>query len=133
MSIKLQSMAWDTSLPTNEKVILALMCDFADDNGLSCFPSRDTLARKYGSSKRTIQRLIAKLEERGLLIPTKHQKGGSSRDNKGYTVHYAINVEMLKGDNLSRLEPAPKDDKLSPLTGVKGDTGDIPRVTNKQG
>jgi hypothetical protein len=119
MSKKLETMAWDSALPTAEKVVLALMCDFANDEGSSCYPSRETLARKYGSSKRTIQRIIAKLEERGLLMPIKNQKGGTSKDNKGYTVHYQINVEALKHDILSPL-----------VEGGKGDTGDAPRVTN---
>ena len=130
MSIKLQSLAWDLALPTNEKIVLVLMCDFAGDDGLSCFPSRETIARKYGSSKRTIQRLVANLETRGLLIPIKNQKGGSSRQNEGYTVHYAINVEMLKAGHVSHPEAQSKGDNLSPLEEGKGDTSVAPRVTN---
>ena len=46
MSIKLMSIAWDMDIPSTEKMVLLCLCDYADDNGRSCYPAISTLAKR---------------------------------------------------------------------------------------
>lgn len=97
MSVKLLGYALDTDLKGNDKLALIALCDFASDDGGSCYPSMETLGKKMTSSARTAQRVTARFRDCGLITPVKNAKGGN-----GKTVHWQINVEMLKkGDKLS--------------------------------
>lgn len=60
-------------------------------HGDSCYPSIDRIAQKASTSARTVQRVLAKFRDWGLIMPVKNSQGGCGR-----TVHYQINVEMLK-------------------------------------
>jgi hypothetical protein len=66
MSIKLMSAAWDTALPSTEKMVLLCLCDFANDEGV-CWPSMERLARKCSVTDRTVRRAMGKLEEWGFV------------------------------------------------------------------
>ena len=114
MSIRLMTYAFDTDLPSNEKFVLAILCDFANDQGMQCHPSMDTVARKTSLSKRQVQRVIKLLKERRLLTVLKNAHGGAP----GATCHYMIDVAALKlcrDDILSPVEPVEE-------TGVTSET-----------
>lgn len=126
MGVKLMSQAFSTSLPTSQKMVLLVLCDFANDDGLSCHPSVAKVAKKASVSDRQCKRLIRDLEALGVVAVVGNNYGGKP----GSTRHYQINVQRLlalstgdthvTGDNLSR---------VTDETG-RGDTGDTPGVTN---
>ena len=66
MSIKLMAAAWEIELPTPEKMVLLILCDHANDDGV-CWPSVATMGRKSGLSERTIQRALKSLSDDGLF------------------------------------------------------------------
>lgn len=66
MSVRVMAAIWElTMLPTDKLVMLAL-ADCANDEG-HCWPSIATVARKSGTSERSVQRAIRRAEEAGLL------------------------------------------------------------------
>jgi hypothetical protein len=105
VSVKVSSWVWHDSataaLNGNEMILLLALADVADDNGRCRFMANeddltyDGLARKVRVDRRTIERLIPKLRERGLVT---HTRGSKSRPNE-----FAIAVPWVKTstDNLS--------------------------------
>lgn len=58
--------AWETSLPSTEKMVLLCLCDHANDDG-QCWPSMARIARKCSVTDRTVQRAIKRLRDWGIL------------------------------------------------------------------
>ena len=54
-------------VPAIEKAVLLTLADHADKDTLECFPHQETLAEEAGCSRRTVQRALEKLRERGLI------------------------------------------------------------------
>jgi hypothetical protein len=88
------SRVFESELPAMEKFVLLAMADHARDDGSGCYPSVATLARKTSLSDRGVQKLIRRLESRGLLAAK-----GKSRGGRGLTVEYDITLE--KGEQRS--------------------------------
>jgi DNA-binding transcriptional ArsR family regulator len=93
MSIKLMSLAWDSSIPSTEKMVLLCLCDFANDEGQNCYPSVAKISRKTSKNERTVQRALRWLEDNGIL--TSHERSGTSTN---YTIHPR---QFDRGDNLT--------------------------------
>ena len=90
MSIALMTLARKTALPTNAKFVLMALADWADDNGVNCYPSVYELSEYMTCSERTVQRLLRELEEGGwVAVVGNAQGGGSSRQ-------YALNVPQME-------------------------------------
>ena len=90
MSIQLMTLVRKSALPTNTKFVLMALADWADDNGVNCYPSIYELSEYMTCSERTVQRLLRELEEGGwIAVVGNAQGGGSSR-------HYALNVAKLE-------------------------------------
>lgn len=83
MSLKALTWAFDQNLPPNEKVVLLSIADYADDRGYA-FPGMETIARKASMHERTVIRLVAKLEERGLLSRERRHLQNGNRTSDGY-------------------------------------------------
>jgi hypothetical protein len=66
VSIKLMSQVWELELPHNEKLVLLALTDHANDNGF-CYPSIARVAWKCDYDRRTIQRIIRRLQGRGIV------------------------------------------------------------------
>lgn len=89
MSVKVSSWVWHSEecaeLAGNEMILLLALADVADDNGRCRFLAEDDdlsyagLAKKVRVDKRTIERLIPKLRNRGLLAQV---KGTKTRPNE---------------------------------------------------
>ena len=69
MSVKVMGWVWDQNLPQNEKFVLLAHADHADHDGYNIFPSIDLVAHKTGYSRRSVQRIVKRLVEKGYLIP----------------------------------------------------------------
>ena len=98
------SIAWDMDIPSTEKMVLLCLCDYADDNGRSCYPAISTLAKRTSKNARTVQRALRWLEKS--KICHSNTRAGTSTD---YTIDLAAFVTH---------------DKMSPLTNTtkRGDT-----------
>lgn len=111
MSIKAMSWVWDSALPPSEKLIALAYADHADHEGKHIYPALDTIAAKTSMSRRNVIRVRQKLEERGVLIETRKATG---RAPARYRMSQAALESIGRGDNLSPLQDARRDDNLSP-------------------
>lgn len=75
MSVRLMGAVFDLDVPGPEKLVLLAMADHARDDGTGCYPSMDTLARKTSQSRRGVQKIMRRLEQKGLIKPSKLSRG----------------------------------------------------------
>lgn len=122
MSIKVMNWVWEHSTAKGSELLLLLaIADTADDGGRNAFPSISTLAGKTRMSRRTVQRLVVKLETDGHLVL---RREGGRRSNS-----YEIVCENPPEAPISpRSEPvdepptpSPAGDNLTPRQDVTGD------------
>jgi len=86
--------AWRQQLSPTPKLILMVLADAANDDGI-CWPSVSTVATKCCVSVRTVRRVMQKLVDRGLLLSEqRYRKDGSCSSNR-----YQLRLEG--GDRLS--------------------------------
>jgi len=80
----------------SERLVLLALVSFTNEAGENAYPSQATLARRCCCDRRTIQRAIKSLVERGFISP--HGKG-----IKG-TIMYRVNLSPdVKGAAQSRM------------------------------
>ena len=94
MSVKVMAEVWALDLRRDEKLVLLALADHAHDDGGKCYPGVRYLAWKSGYSERQIQRLLRRLQHRGVLRAVAHARGG-----RGIATEYLI--ETQKGDKLT--------------------------------
>lgn len=99
------SEVWRLDLPSNLKFTLLAFADHADDEGY-CYPSAKRIALKSGVSKRTVQRHMNELKERGILVVVEHSTG------RGNTNTYR--VVPSAGDTLPGLSNVPRSSLTRP-------------------
>lgn len=82
MSVHVSSRAWKTQgLSFAEKLVLLKLADMANDEGV-CWPSNATIGRECGLDARSVRRITARLEARGLLTrKAQYRKGGLQGTN----------------------------------------------------
>lgn len=85
MSISVMSWAWRQQIPSGEKLVLLALSDRADDSG-HCFPGLETLSEKTSMSRRGVQKVLAKLEERKLIARGRRYIDGRRSSNQ-YSLH----------------------------------------------
>lgn len=120
------SRVWKLDLDSSLKLTLLGFADHANDAGV-CYPSVERIAWKSGTSRRTVQRHVRKLEEMGLMEQL--SEGGG----RGNPARYHIRPE--KGDRLTpfRDEKGVTVSKKGVTDDVKGDTSDARTISNHQG
>jgi len=89
MSVRMMALVWDSPLPRDQKFLMLCYADHADHYGESIYPSKTTVERMTGYSRRSVQTITAELVVAGLLI----ERGLSHLD----TMSYAMDVERLEG------------------------------------
>ena len=67
MSVAAVAWAFEQHLPPNEKVVLLSLADCENGQTALCIPGQERIAEMASLSVRTVQRMLAKLEERGLI------------------------------------------------------------------
>ena len=97
MTWRLIGPAWKVEgLTMSERLVLLALVSFTNEAGENAYPSQATLARRCCCDRRTIQRAIKSLVERGFISP--HGKG-----IKG-TIMYRVNLSPdVKGAAQSRM------------------------------
>lgn len=124
MSVKALTWAFDRPIAGNEKVVLLALADHADEKGV-CWPSIAKLSERSCVAERTVQRILGKLAEMGLIevIPQADEKGRSSSNRYKLSMH---------GEGVNLSPPGDTDVTLEGVTGVtpyepsKGTTNNPP-------
>jgi DNA-binding transcriptional regulator YhcF (GntR family) len=77
-----QAMAWALKQPgkTNEKFLLIVIANYADERG-QAWPSIERLCADTGMSRATVQRTLRKLEKSGFVTCHKRIKGRLQTSN----------------------------------------------------
>lgn len=77
-----QAMAWATKikLPANEKFVLIMLSNYADEDG-KCWPSIETLCLETSLSRPTVKRVLRRLSDRGIITKVKRSKGNLQTSN----------------------------------------------------
>ncbi len=95
MSINLMSAIFDLgALPPNPKLVLLKFADHANDQGLSCYPSVGRIACAASLSTRTVERIVARLREKRVLIALEAACGGRGKMGKG--VSYRLDIARAR-------------------------------------
>lgn len=116
MSIKYSSRVLGLKLPPVQKLILMVLADAANENGIS-WPSLKYLAETASVSVRTAQRVLAQTEAQGLL-----KRGPRYRKDRSRTSsEYLLFPGDAGGDKLSCLAVAQPQEGVT-ATAVLGDT-----------
>lgn len=98
-------------------MVLLVIADHASDDGTNAYPSQATIAAKASISVRTVQRCINNLVRAKYLIMDKHA-GGSANCRDDRRPHlYTINLDRLRGDNLTGRNPVANGATMTPSTG----------------
>jgi hypothetical protein len=91
MSIRLMSLVWEITWPTQSQLLVALkLADHANDDGSNVYPAKASIARLAQCSESTVQNALRAFRDCGLLSVIR-QGGNGPKDP---TV-YAINVHLL--------------------------------------
>lgn len=86
MSNRVQTWVWENSDTTgNDRIVLLVLADEANDDGGSCYPSIDRIAHKARVNRATVFRCLDRLEAAGEVIVTRPKKYG-----RGHFNHYTV-------------------------------------------
>lgn len=119
MSIALMTEVWNSVLPTaTHKLVLLAFADFANDDG-ACWPSKARVAARSQLSPRQVQRIIADLQQLGVLARLEKES------------QHATPLYKVRGDKLTPLNPAGETNEHSGETFEdSGETSASPGETN---
>ncbi|CAB4223442.1 hypothetical protein UFOVP1670_53 [uncultured Caudovirales phage] len=102
MSIKLMTMVWESYPEGGSELLLALaLADIAQDDGTRIYPGVAYMAAKARMSERSIQYLLGKMINRGILVV--ERKGGIFQ-GKNFTTKYRMDLEVLAGTHTDRVQ-----------------------------
>jgi len=85
MSVLVMKRVWELDLPTNEKLVLLALADYADHSGF-CFPGVARLAWKSGYRIRQTKNILRSLRAKGVLEAIGSSAGGREI-RKAYRIH----------------------------------------------
>ena len=106
MSIKLMAMVWDSNIQTSQKMALLAMCDWADDEGGSVYPSIAKLAKRISCSERQAQRIVHSLIDDGLVAVVGNALGGVPGQSRQYRVNVKALFVLSLGASVAQTKPA---------------------------
>ena len=112
MSVKAISLAFDTKLSGNVKLVLLALAHCANDN-MQCYPSYSHIARKASISVATAKRIVKKLEEINALKKENRFKKDRTKSSNIYTLNISsinmIPYKKIENDTtlISQMTPSP--------------------------
>lgn len=92
-----QAVTWAIEVRVGDPILknlLIAICHHADRENWSCWPSQDTLAYETEVSKRTIQRKLEELQERGFIRIEKRRNPDGTQANSMLTVSGGQSVTL---------------------------------------
>lgn len=75
----------------SEKLLLLALANYADEN-MTCYPSHKRLAEDACLSSRTVQTLLAALEERRMISRMRRTRPDGSRSSDSITLHFSMSL-----------------------------------------
>lgn len=123
-------------MPATAKMALLAMCDWANDEGGSLFPSVSQVATRVSCSERQAQRVLHALVEMGYLAVIGNLNGGAPGQTRQYRINARrIEKEGAEADKARAEQLAKTGQNRNRQTAETGDThvtGDkLSRVTNE--
>lgn len=115
MSVDATRWAWSQVLKASEKLVLLALADRAGESN-ECWPSIDRLVNDTGLERKTVLSVIARLEDKGLLVIYRDVGKGNF-----YTL---IGVDNRHAQPVPKTAPVPKTELPSPKNG----TGPVPKT-----
>lgn len=109
MSFPYLQRALEANLPYHLKLVFLILAHYANDCG-SCWPAVATIAKKCGLSARSIQRALAELERRGLIVRQSRFSGSGSQTSNA--------ILLFPGMDPSLIDDVPPPLSNSPEGGV---------------
>ena len=119
MSYKVQNLAWKVEgLKPSTKFVLIALCDYANKQQFTAWPSHKSIARRTGLSISSVQRAIKSLCDLGLLSYRNRYEKGHKLTNL-----YQMNLSRLHEltsppDNVVRMTLPPSRDDLRGMVTV---------------
>lgn len=106
-------------MQTSQKMAMLAMCDWANDDGGSVYPSIAKLAKRISCSERQAQRIVHALIDDGLVSVVGNALGGVPGQSRQYQINVAKLFALSIGATVKQIKPAaPKvgtGDILSPV------------------
>ena len=78
MSIRIMKLVRQTDLPHFERYVLWTLADYANDDGCDIWPALSRIMADTGLSNGTVNRALASLKRRGVLLNVRGGRGLSS-------------------------------------------------------
>jgi hypothetical protein len=127
------SMVWDSNIQTSQKMALLAMCDWADDEGGSVYPSIAKLAKRISCSERQAQRIVHGLIDDGLVAVVGNALGGVPGQSRQYRINVKRLFALSLGASVAQLQPTPasegRGDILSPVEMEEKQEGGVTPTT----
>lgn len=89
---------WDLDLSHPRQSVMLALADHAHDDGTHCYPGVPYIAWKTGYTERNVTRILADLEEDGLIEAVAGKSGG-------YGNHTEYEIHIEKGDKKTPFQP----------------------------
>ncbi|MFT7880468.1 MAG: helix-turn-helix domain-containing protein [Sulfurimonas sp.] len=86
MSFKIIGKAFDIPLKANDKLVFLVLCEYADDDTCTCYPSLSTIVRKASISKGALSYSLNVLENLGFIKREHRKRDNGSNTSTIYTV-----------------------------------------------
>jgi hypothetical protein len=93
MSFKIIGKAFDLPLKANDKLVFLALCEYANDDDFTCYPSFATLMRKASISRGALSTCLNVLENLGLISRALRKRQNGSNTSNLWTVHIDKNVD----------------------------------------
>lgn len=111
MSVAAIAWAWQVpDVTSTQRLTLIALADYADADW-SCFPGQERLARQACVSRRQMVRVLAQLEERGLIARQARFRDDGKRSSDRFVLRPGDNMSRVTGDRdhvtpMSQQEPS---------------------------
>ena len=111
MSYKVQNLAWKVEgLKPSTKFVLIALCDYANKQKFTAWPSHNSIAKRTGLSVSSVQRAIKSLCDLGLLSYRNRYEKGHKLTNL-YQINFSRLYELTcLPDNVVMMTPPPSHD-----------------------
>ena len=111
MSYKVQNLAWKVEgLKPSTKFVLIALCDYANKQKFTAWPSHNSIAKRTGLSVSSVQRAIKSLCDLGLLSYRNRYEKGHKLTNL-YQINFSCLYELTcLPDNVVMMTPPPSHD-----------------------
>lgn len=103
MSFKIIGKAFDIPLKGNDKLVFLSLCEYANDDDNTCYPSYTTLMKKATISRGALRDCLNVLENLGFIDRHSRNRENGSKTSNIYTVFADQDLDPIKYKNRKNL------------------------------